>query len=104
MQNALKNLKFCKESGPFSYKKLKESKPVQLALHSLKERLNHPRLKGAPVFCLGNDAEWFVAQALLKKEQELRVGLKVPHPSAWWRRGGLYGRQARERLIKILKS
>jgi hypothetical protein len=100
----VKNLGFSKEAGPFSYKKLKTTQPVQIALESLRKRLNHPMLSRASIHCLGNDAQWFVDQALsdcsLIKE---RLGEKIPHPSAWWRREGLYGKIAKDKLSKIFK-
>ena len=96
----VKNLGFNKVSGPFSYKKLKGAPVVQNALSSLIERLDHPSLKKVPIFCLGNDALWFVTQALLPSSGVSRIQDKIPHPSAWWRSGGLYGRVAKEKLMK----
>jgi hypothetical protein len=58
-------------------------------------------MKKATVIPLGNDAEWFVSQALTPEEYETRVKDKIPHPSAWWRQGGLFGRIAQEKLEKI---
>jgi hypothetical protein len=42
-----------------------------------------------------------VTQALNEAERENRVGEKIPHPSAWWRKGGYFGRVAKERLEGI---
>ena len=100
----VRNLGFRKGTGPESYKRLKAGPVVQAALQNLHERLTHPALAKAPVFCLGNDAEWFVTQALSPAEAAQRVGEKIPHPSAWWRRGGLYGELAREKLEKMFRS
>jgi len=100
----IENLGFCKLSGEHSYKKLKKSKAVQSAILSLGARLRHPSLGQAVIHCLGNDAEWFVLQALSTEEVTDRLGVKIPHPSAWWRRKGLYGRVARERLKTCLKG
>jgi hypothetical protein len=97
------NLGFNKVSGPNSFKRLKNSAQVQNAIHSLRERLLHPQVAQASVHCLGNDAEWFVSQAL-GQESLVRLGEKIPHPSAWWRRGGQFGRTAREKLTEILDS
>jgi hypothetical protein len=100
----VKNLGFSKASGPHSFKKLKSSRPVQQALDSLGKRLRHPALKEVPVICLGNDAEWFVRQALVEEEISARLKEKVPHPSAWWRRGGYFGRVAKDRLKDLLSE
>jgi hypothetical protein len=99
--NPNQNLEFNKVTGPLSYKKLKTSKAVQAALKSLNERLNHPQLADARIYCLGNDAEWFVKNALSQSPALSRVDGRIPHPSAWWRRGGLFGRTAREKLSQI---
>jgi hypothetical protein len=96
-----KNLGFNKVSGPYSFKRLKKSAPVQEALDSLRARLLDPRMENAPIHCLGNDADWFVRQALGDGESANRISDKIPHPSAWWRRGGLFGRTAREKLSQI---
>ena len=98
----IENLGFCKASGPYHYKKLKNSPEVRKSLQSLRDRLNHPSLSASKVICLGNDAEWFVQRALLSPEEQARLGDRIPHPSAWWRRGGLFGRIAREKLEGIL--
>lgn len=97
----VKNLGFCKASGEYSYKKLRKEKAVQSAIQNLKQRLHHPSLEKSKVHCLGNDSEWFVLQALGKEEAAVRLGEKIPHPSAWWRRGGLFGSVAREKLNQI---
>lgn len=108
----VKNLGFSKVGGVSSFKKLKTSEPVKFAIHSLKQRLCHPNLAGIPIHCLGNDAEWFVMQAIsdpsqcgeLQENLLARLGEKIPHPSAWWRQGGLFGRIAREKLMRIFKA
>lgn len=100
----LKNLGFCKNPGSHSYKKLKQSYSVQNAIEALRIRLMSPVLSGAYFYCLGNDAEWFVKQALTQEEFEKRVKGKLPHPSAWWRRGGHFGRLARKQLSDIIKE
>jgi hypothetical protein len=97
----VKNLGFCKLSGPQGYKKMKTSREVQESIQSLRNRLCDPGVEGAEVHCLGNDAEWFVYQALGPKEFEERVKEKIPHPSAWWRQNGLFGQIAREKLSQI---
>jgi hypothetical protein len=94
-------LKFGKLSGEFSYKRRKSSPEMQQTLASLRSRLNHTQLAGLPIYCLGNDAEWFVRQALSSEEIEARLKDKIPHPSAWWRRGGWFGKTAREKLSSI---
>lgn len=98
----LRNLGYSKASGPFSFKKLKRTPQVRKSIESLRERLDDPAIKDAKIYCLGNDALWFVSQALSNEEFEQRVGEKIPHPSAWWRQGGLFGRLAKEKLSKIL--
>jgi hypothetical protein len=95
------NLGFCKNPGPKSYKKLRDSAEVRQAVEALRARLNHPSLKDAEIHCLGNDAEWFVTRALEPAEYEKRVRERLPHPSAWWRRGGYFGRVAEELLSQI---
>lgn len=89
---------FSKAPGTDHYKKMKGSRELGFALQSLRERLQHPSLGDCPIYCLGNDSEWFVSQALGKEEFLRRVKGRIPHPSAWWRRGGLFGRIAREKL------
>jgi hypothetical protein len=98
------NLGFAKASGEFGYKKKKKSKEVQESIQELRKRLTNPKMKNAVIWPLGNDAEWFVSQALTPEEYEERVQGKIPHPSAWWRQGGLFGRIAQEKLEKILKT
>lgn len=98
----VKNLGFNKVSGPASFKRMKKTDPMKRAIESLAERLNHPSVAGIPIYPLGNDALWFVEQALLLAEGDAsRLGGKIPHPSAWWRQGGWFGRLARERLDEI---
>jgi hypothetical protein len=95
------NLGFAKAAGEYGYKKQKKSPEVQEAIQNLRKRLTDPSMKDAEVFPLGNDAEWFVSQALTPEEYQERVKGKIPHPSAWWRQGGLFGRIAQEKLEKI---
>jgi len=97
----VKNIGFSKLSGSHSFKKLKGSEPVRGAIEALGARLRHDAVKNAKVVCLGNDAEWFVRQALGEAEAVKRLGDKIPHPSAWWRRGGYFGRVAKENLQKV---
>lgn len=99
----VKNLSFGKLSGEHSFKKWKTNPRVQMALNSLKDRLSHPSLRGVPVHCLGNDAEWFANHAL-GPDGVSRLGEKIPHPSAWWRQGGYFGRLAREKLERIFQN
>lgn len=99
----VKNLKFGKLTGEHSFKKWKTNRRIQAALDSLRTRLSHPALLNVPIHCLGNDAEWFVSHALGQEAFD-RMGEKIPHPSAWWRKGGYFGKVARERLGKILHA
>lgn len=94
-------LGFAKAAGPSGYKKMKNDPCVLDAVEKLRKRLTHPALARAPIWSLGNDAEWFVTRALTPEEQIQRVRGKLPHPSAWWRRGGLFGRTAKEKLTEI---
>jgi len=55
------------------------------------------------VHSLGNDSEWFVKRALQQLGQEERFGSKIPHPSAWWRKGGYYGEVAQAQLKSIFR-
>ncbi len=103
LASPVRNLGFTKTPGPKTYKKLKEGKDVKSAISRLEQRLNSSLLKNAPIYCLGNDAEWFVHRALKDTLEAIRIGVKIPHPSAWWRRGGYFGRVARERLTEILQ-
>lgn len=92
-------LGFNKAPGPHHYKKMKNSPEVCATLESLGERLCDPRIRGLPIHCLGNDAEWFVSRVLEQAScGELVLGPKIPHPSAWWRRGGHFGRVAKAQL------
>ncbi len=84
-----------------NYKRLKSNPEVQALLVSLRERLNHEGLAGCAVIPLGTDAEWFLKNAFSAEEYSRRVRKKLAHPSAWWRRGGLFGRQAREVLTEL---
>jgi hypothetical protein len=99
----VKNLGIAKTTGEFSFKK-KNNPVVQAAITDLRERLSDPLLRDAPVWPLGNDADWFVHQALGPEGSKTRVVGKIPHPSAWWRRGGHFGRVAREQLSKIFSN
>lgn len=92
---------FDKGPGPHTYKKLKAQPAVKAAIRDLARRLNASELEGLPIVCLGNDAEWFVTQALGDLFSS-RVVAKLPHPSAWWRRGGHFGRVAEEKLRLLL--
>src|SRR6185295_13617272 len=83
---------FDKGPGPKTFKKLKATEPVKRSVRKLAERLSSPALAGLPVVCLGNDSEWFVKEALGKERFSERVVDKIPHPSAWWRKGGYFGR------------
>ncbi len=95
------NLGFGKLTGEYSFKKYKTNQRIERAIQSLRDRLTHPSVNRAKVFSLGNDSEWFVARALEPLNELSRVGTKIPHPSAWWRRGGFFGRDAREKLVRI---
>jgi len=98
----LRVLGFSKLAGSQGYKKLKASDLVQARIKSLRDRLQHTALAKCPIHPLGNDAEWFISQALGADEFGSRVGERIPHPSAWWRQGGLFGRIAEEKLSRIL--
>ncbi len=99
----VRQLGFAKGSGPTFYKKKKGTPELERALKSLRKRLKEEHVRDLPIVALGNDSEWFLRQALTPEEAELRLIGKLPHPSAWWRRGGLYGRQAREKLAEIFE-
>jgi hypothetical protein len=96
------HLGFSKEQGPHSYKKLKNSPEVGAMINALRARLEDPALIHSRVICLGNDAEWFVTQALGAQVIE-RLDKKIPHPAAWWRKGGLFRKIARERALDIFQ-
>jgi hypothetical protein len=98
-----KTLGFGKASGEFNYKKKSPNvqKAVEEAVEKLRSRLTHPSMKDSEIWPLGNDAEWFVSKALTPEEYKARVKGKIPHPSAWWRQGGLFGRIAQEKLEGI---
>ncbi|HUP56200.1 MAG TPA: hypothetical protein VM598_02030, partial [Bdellovibrionota bacterium] len=83
-------LGFDKGPGPSSYAKKRESAEVARALGRLADRLRDPAVSSLPVVALGNDSEWFLKRALADEPGRL-IG-KVPHPSAWWRQGGHFGR------------
>lgn len=95
---------FSKEPGEFFYKKKKSSLALIQKIEDLAERLNDPAIRHLPVYSLGLDSEWFVTRALEMLSAESRFAGRLPHPSAWWRRGGLFGRVAREKLLEILSS
>ncbi len=99
-----KNLGFNKVSGPYSFKKRKDSVEVLAALESLKNRLNHPSVRHLPIYSLGNDSEWLVLRALGVSEAETRYAGKIPHPAAWWRRGGWFGEVAEEKLKALFSA
>jgi hypothetical protein len=94
---------FSKAPGAEFYKKAKGTPSLQIALDSLRRRLSHPSVKDCPIYCLGNDSEWLVQQALGKEGFAARVKGRIPHPAAWWRQGGLFGRIAREKLNAIFE-
>jgi hypothetical protein len=100
----VKNLGFNKVSGPFSYKRQKDTPEVALALESLQRRLSHTAVKKLPVYALGNDSEWWVLRALVAQGEEARYAGKIPHPAAWWRRGGWFGQVAEEKLSTIFTA
>ncbi len=95
------NLGFAKVTGEWNYKRQKKSDALQGALRNLQARLSEPHLKDARIWSLGNDSEWFVTQAIGGTPEESRFAGKLPHPSAWWRQGGLFERTAREKLTAI---
>lgn len=98
----VKNLGFQKASGPYSFKRLRATEPVQTVIRDLQQRVCHPSLSQAKIHCLGNDAQWFLGQALTPYPEDFqRFVDKIPHPSAWWRQGGYFGRVAHEKLDKI---
>ncbi|MEW6057859.1 MAG: hypothetical protein AB1540_14725 [Bdellovibrionota bacterium] len=95
----VRGLGFSKVS-PYSYKKLKDTEAVRRAVQNLRERLNHSSLVHALVVSLGNDAQWFVNQALQGSlERHLET---IPHPSAWWRQGGKLRTRAELQLTSLL--
>ncbi|MCM2323292.1 MAG: hypothetical protein NDJ90_08510 [Oligoflexia bacterium] len=98
----LRTVGFCKNAGADSYKKQKSSLKMREMLTSLRSRLEAPELAGAPIRCLGNDARWFVEQALGPEETKRRLEDRLYHPSAWWRKGGHFGRVSREKLRELL--
>ncbi len=87
-------LGFSKEVGPHHYKKA----VLKKTLADLHDRLTDSALDGAKIVSLGNDADWFIRTALSAEELEKLYAAKIAHPSAWWRRGGYFGRMARETL------
>lgn len=97
--DTVKLLGFSKAAGPAHYKRRKAAPEVRAAVALLRERLMHPSVLSAAVHPLGNDAEWFVREALAGDAS--RIARKLPHPSAWWRRGGWFGQEARKILKEI---
>lgn len=100
----LLNVGFYKGPGEKTYKKQKNSIEMKKALASLRDRLQSPKIAQVPIYCLGNDAEWFLNLALEKNEIEQRYLGRIPHPSAWWRRGGYFGKVAKEKLTEIFSQ
>lgn len=96
----MKTVGFSKEPGPHHYKKAKDPERSRV-LGSLRERLLDPSLEGARVVALGNDADWFIGKALEESERTERQECRIAHPSAWWRRGGYYGEEARKTLKRL---
>lgn len=84
-----------------SFKKLKSTAEVEAAVSLLGERLVHESVRHLPVISLGNDAQWFVNQAL-GEAAATRHLMTVPHPSAWWRQGGKLRERARAQLKELL--
>jgi hypothetical protein len=99
----LRHVGFSKEAGPSFYKKQKGTPQLERTLKNLRDRLSEKSVKDLPIVALGNDSDWFLRQALSSEEVERRLMSKLPHPSAWWRRGGLYEKQAREKLAEIFE-
>ncbi len=95
---------FSKNAGPHAYKKKERAAQVDAAISDLRQRLLDPALSAAEIHCLGNDSEWFVSRALTPDERAARLRDKIPHPSAWWRKGGHFGRVAREKLALIFSD
>lgn len=87
--------------APSSFKKLRGTAEVRSAIEALQSRLCHPSLVNVPVISLGNDAKWFVEQALGLQSRHLQT---IPHPSAWWRRGGFFREKAQGQLSALLKQ
>ncbi len=100
----VKNLGFNKVSGPDSYQKKKDTPEVARALISLGSRLSHEAVKNLPVYALGNDSEWWVLRALAAQHESHRYAGKIPHPAAWWRRGGWFGQVAEEKLSALFRD
>jgi hypothetical protein len=98
----VKSLGFSKEAGTYHYKKFKERKELQSVLDNLRTRLNDPSVADVPIICLGNDSLWFVERAL--GADTTRIACKIAHPSAWWRKGGWFGRAARDSLVRLFSS
>lgn len=89
---------FSKASGPTFYKKSGVRSELDLALQSLKNRLENEKIRATPRYALGNDALWIIEQAIQKSVP------KIPHPSAWWRKGGAFGRTARAQLVSLFQG
>jgi len=97
-------LGFYKGIGEHTYKKMLKSPELKQSLSSLKERLNHPKLAGLPIYALGLDSEWFLKQTFKAKDLKVRYRGRIPHPSAWWRRGGEFREQARVSLQQVFSE
>jgi hypothetical protein len=99
----VENLGFSKVA-PATYKKLKSGPDVEAAIDRLRARLVHPSVRDIAVISLGLDAQWFVSAALSAKVGVGRHLMTIPHPSAWWRRGGAFREKARDQLTTLLCS
>ena len=88
---------------PASYKKLRHAGDVEMAIELLRQRLFSQAVRSLPVVALGNDAQWFVKEALGHEGAE-RLLMTVPHPSAWWRQGGKLREKARNQLTELLRA
>lgn len=97
-------LGFSKAPGEGSFRKLRQAESVLGAIAQLRSRLEAPQFEGLPVYALGNDAEWFVLRALGSGLAGRRLAGRIPHPSAWWRAGGEFRRNARQRLSEIFRD
>ena len=98
--NPIRTLGFSKQAGPRNYKR--PSRARDRAVLDLRKRLLDPALQEARIVALGNDADWFVRAALTQGERSAAGACKIAHPSAWWRRGGHFGRISREKLRQLL--
>jgi hypothetical protein len=103
LADPVKIIGFSKELGTTHYKKFKDRPEMKKVLNDLRERLNDPSVKSVPVLCLGNDSLWFVERALGEEGKSRLLG-KIAHPSAWWRKGGLFERAALESLSRLFSK